>query len=423
MILRFRKIATARCLLARLSLGIGILSALSSVAAGAGEGALTLPDAIGRAKARNPERAVIQAEREATLAQSRRALAPAAPTFGVTFNNMASPFSLGNSAGQVYQVAQTLGFPGKAIVESKSLGLDAGSLEQDLHGRDLEIERSVKVAFYRLWLSRRKLDLNELKRASFEKILKIAQRRAVKGTTAEVDSLVTKFSLHAVANERSDLVSDERASRATLNVLMGEGPDSLLDLQEPQAPLVPFQSDAAQVRKKLIAENLALKSAGVKVEAAGSRLTGAKLGPLPDFTLTAGVDNLNNYSTQIQLAVPLFFWWGDRENIKGASQIRTAREAEVESLRRSLLESTEDRLALLVAQGEKLANYRKNLMPISERAFQVALANYGFGKVDFPTLVGSANTFVNSKIEYEALLTDYSGRIAELEESLGGSLP
>ena len=96
--------------------------------------------------------------------------------------------------------------------------------------------------------------------------------------------------------------------------------------------------------------------------------------------------------------------------------------AEVEALRRSLDQSLQDRLSLLEALGTKLENYKANLIPTSERASRLALANYSYGKVDYPTLTAATQAWVNSKVEYEVILTDYLTSIAELEQTIGGDL-
>ena len=94
--------------------------------------------------------------------------------------------------------------------------------------------------------------------------------------------------------------------------------------------------------------------------------------------------------------------------------------AELKAERQNLLASFEEKLSLLQAFQEKLENFQGYLIPTSQKAFDIALKNYRFGKIDFATLTGSADAFINSKIERETLLTDELALEAEIEELLGG---
>ena len=159
-----------------------------------------------------------------------------------------------------------------------------------------------------------------------------------------------------------------------------------------------------------------------KVEAAESRITEAKRAVLPDFQASVGTNSLGGFSAGLQMSVPLWYLWNEKEGVKAAESSALAEEARLQSLKRNLLQAFEQKVSQLKAQDDKLGNYTSDLIPISEKAFHVALHNYSFGKIDYSTLTNSADSFVNSRLEYEALLTTYLITRAELEELVGGEL-
>ncbi len=384
---------------------------------------LSLSQAIGKAKSQSPERVTLMAQQESLLAKKRRSFAPVSTTFSIGFGDLGAPPGPENSNLRTYQLSQTLGFPGKASAEARGWELESQSIGFSLEGKDQEIARSVKVAFYQLWLIQRKLELNELRRSSFEKISLVAKRRFVKNTTTEVEFLTAQAAIRSVDNEKADFHSAEKISRAKLNILMGQSPDQHFQVQAPPIQPLPLKLERPKLRQFLLERNPSIKAVKRKSDAFQSRVILAERSALPDFKFSAGTNSLSGFSGGVQLTIPTWFWWNEKEGIKGANQDLIGQEADTETQKRHLTDSFETLVSSIEALQEKLENYRSNLIPIYKRSFQVALANYGYGKIDFPTLTGSANSYVNSQIEYETLLTDFLSDLAQLEEFLGGALP
>ncbi len=395
---------------ANLLFGIILLAAPAAAA-----DLLTLPEAVSIALAQSPEHARFEAELRALAAQKRLAYAPASPVLGLE--------SSGPDA-RTYTVSQSLAFPGKARTEAQTLEFETRKLACGMDALDQETARSVKSAFYQLWLAGEKLRLDGQKRASFENILKIAERRSVKETTTEVELLILKTAMEGVENERTDDESLKEKAIARLNLLLGRPPDSPLEIQAPSAPAYPFSIDMPRLRETLKAQNPSLKAESAEILAAGSRLKSARQKSLPDFTLTGGyVTNPAFYTGKLALTIPLYYHFSEREEIKAAGELASARAARKLALERRLLTELEDKAAVLKALGLKLDRYNTKIIPLSDRAFRVAMRNYEYGKIDFSTLKASADTWFNSMTEYAGLLADYAAGRADLELIVGAPLP
>ncbi len=400
--------------LKRLNRFFSILTILA-VPAAAADNLLTLQNAITIGQSQNPDHARIEAELRALTARTRLASAPASPVLGLE--------SSGPDA-RTYTVSQSLGFPGKARAEVRTLEFETRKLAREMDALDQETAHSAKSAFYQLWLAGEKLRLDGQKRASFENILKIAQRRAVKETTTEVELLILETALEGVENERNDDESLKEKAVARLNLLLGRPVDSPLEIQAPPAPAYPFSIDLPRLRETLKAENPKLLAESAEIQAAGSRLKSARLSSLPDFTLTGGyITNPAFYTGKLAFTVPLYYPFSGREAIKAAGELAAARAARKLALERRLLTELEDKAAVLKALGLKLDRYNTKIIPLSERAFRVAMRNYEYGKIDFSTLKASADTWFNSMTEYAGLLAAYASGRADLELIAGAPLP
>jgi outer membrane protein TolC len=393
-------------------ISILLWAAPSAVAA---ENLLTLQDAITISQSQNPEHARIEAELSALAAQTRLAYAPASPVLGLESSG---------PAALTYTVSQSFGFPGKARTEARTLEFETRKLACGMAALDQETAYSAKSAFYQLWLAGEKLRLDDQKRVAFENILKIAERRSVKETTTEVELLILKTAMESVENERTDDESLKEKAMARLDLLLGRPVDSPLEIQATPAPAYPFSIDLPRLRETLKAENPKLLAEGAEILAAGSRLKSARLSSLPDFTLTGGyITNPAFYTGKLAITIPLYYRFSGREGIKAAGELAAAQAARKLALERRLLTELEDKAAVLKALGLKLDRYNTKIIPLSDRAFRVAMRNYEYGKIDFSTLKASADTWFNSMTEYAGFLADYAAGRAGLELIAGAPLP
>lgn len=383
--------------------------------------ALTIQEAFEKAKEQNPERASLVAQREALLARSNQAMAPSQPTFALGIGDLASRPGPDNSDLRTYQLSQSLGFPGKARISARSYDLDASSVGQEIVVKDLEIARLVKTAFFELWLSTQKNILNERKHSAFEKILSVAKRRFAKDTTTEVEYLSLEVDLKKIENDRADIVASERGFRVSLNTLLGLPPEAATKVDAPSfSPSVSLNE--AALRERFAKSNPTIQTLKIKTELANNRVREAKWTYLPDFKLSGGTNSFGAYAGIVEMSFPLWFWWNENSGVKAARASFAASEADFTSRERELLSSFEGKLIALSALQEKLKNYKGVLVPNSRKAFEIALKNYRFGKIEFTTLTSSAENLVNSELEYDSLLIDFELKRAETEEMLGGTI-
>ncbi len=375
---------------------------------------LTLTEAVEQAKRYNPTKAVLTAQRQALLARQYRAQAPDPPTAQLSR-------SFGGTGE--FEVSQSLGHLWKAPPRAKGLELEARRIDFELQAEDLEVTKKVKQVFNALGIVKNKRKVNDVRRSTFENILSVARRRLVKGTTTEVEWLRVQAEVAAVNNESTDLLAMERAARATLSLLLGRSPEEVLEIQDALMPTLPIPLKKEDLKKAFLAMNPSLRAAqaGVEVGQQGVRVAQSHL--LPDLLVGGGVDTAAQAKLGVGVSLPFWSWLEGGKEVEAAEHEEEALRARVQAVTLALSQQVEEHLARLEAIGQKMMAYDTTIIPLANQAFQLALPNYGFGKVDYNTLAGAANAWVDAKMNYETLVERYLLDITELEAVVGGPLP
>lgn len=343
------------------------------------------------------------------------------PSFALGIGDIAGHPGSENSNLRTYQVSQSFGFPGKAKASANVYENEAKGAAEEVKAKDLEITRQVRNTFFDLWLLQQRLSLNRGKQSSFGKILEVAKRRFVKSTTTEVEYLALEAERTRIENERADVEADEKRARTTLNLLLGLPLEADTGTNAP--PLsVKSKLDQEKLRAQFRNNNPTLRSLRWKREAAESRVSEAKSAYLPDFRITTGTNSYNAYAGSLEVSVPLWFWWNERSGVKAAVGAQAAFEADTAAKERTLSSLFEENLISLENEEFKIKNYQAMLVPNSRHAFEIALKNYRFGKIEFATLTNSAENLTNTELELDTLRASFEKTKGEIEELVGGTL-
>lgn len=398
---------------------------------------LTLQKAVEQAKTYSPDLRSLRSQYESARAKTALALAPYEPTLGVIYNDMTSAFQNGNAGSTVWQVSQTIGFPGKALIFRSALSNAAEAAHAQLKAMELQVTTNVKTAYMQLAQAQQNIQLNQEQRQSFERILEIAKRRYESGAIPQVDLLNAQVSLYSNSNDVSDLTAAEQTALTQLNVLLGNPDDTSLTLETFKVTKYPFPT-FDHALNKMVENRNELRAARYLVRAAEDTLKGAKYSLLPDFQLTAGMTHYNiagasplataypdvntTYLFGAQIVVPLWFIFNERQTIVGAARDRATADANLQILLNQSRVSLKQTLESLRATAFRLENCELHLLPLSEQALRLALINYSAGKIDFQTLVDTASSRRNIRRDYFAAVVNYMTTHSTLGQLMGEEL-
>jgi outer membrane protein TolC len=382
---------------------------------------LSAREAIDTALARHPDVKSLEQQVESLEAKARQALAPAEPSLQVLYNDMDTLLAPKTAASTVYQMQQTIGFPGRALTNRSALSAQAKAAESQLKSMKLNVSTTVKTAYYNLALARKYLELNEEQKNSFEKILTVAKRRYEAGAITQVDLMIAQSALYQNENDLLDLEASEKSSRAQLNLLLGREGDAPLAIQPLKVTLHP-SLDRTETMKKMIEGRPEIEAAKHQYEASDKAYALAWMSLLPDFQLIGGTTYYNQptaspyngysstahtYMVGLQITLPIWGLFNEREAIVSASHDRANADAQVTSLFLQSKTAMESSLQTLEASRKKLENYQQHLLPLAEQTLSLALVNYSSGKIDFQAVTDAAKAWRGTRKDFYALVVNY----------------
>jgi outer membrane protein TolC len=366
----------------------------------------------------------------------RQALAPAEPSLSASSNDMTQPFRLGSPTSTVYQITQTLGFPGRAFVNRSGLSAQAQVIAAQLASMRLQVAANIKQAYFGLELARRNLELNAEQRESYERIVAITKRRYESGAITQVDLLNAQATLYSNDNDLADLNSAEKQALTQLNILIGNPGDTAIELGPlPACPPPPGDFDKAL--HAMLDHRPEILAAHRQVDAAGASHTLAWMQLLPDFQLTAGETFYNvpgasplasstgenhTYMAGVQITIPIWGLFNEREAIVAAGHDEQTADANLQVLYNQSKVALRTAVENLAALHKKNENSEQRLLPLSQQAFNLALINYSSGKIDFQTLADTATAMRGYKRDYASNLVAYLNAYTAYGQLIGEDL-
>lgn len=399
---------------------------------------LSLEDAIKRATIHSPDIQVLVAQKKSAGLKAAQALAPTEPTIALTLQDMNTPVhGINGQASRAFTFTQPFAFPGKAFLAQSALEYQAKAVGAQLRAMELTISTSVRTAFYQLAIARENLRLNAEQRLFYERILAIAKRRYEAGAITQVDLLNAEIALHANDNDTSDLHSVEHTAAIQLNTIMGQPSEEALDLGRlkfDRKPAVEF----SKLEDRMLGGRQELKVALFQEQASEKTFHLALMSWLPDFQVSAGTTfydietaspinaspggGAHSYFVGLQMTLPIWFVFDQRLTMKGAaSDLRSATANSHVLLQQSRL-ALETAVDSFKTSETKIANFEAHILPLTEQSLNLAIINYGAGKIDFQTLADTATARRVNRQNYLSTVTAYYNAYTTIGQLIGEDL-
>jgi outer membrane protein, heavy metal efflux system len=404
---------------------------------------LTIDEAVRIALAKSPDIAQLEEQRDSSAAKARQVFAPSDPQFSITYNDMTAPFRIQGPASTAYQITQPIAFPGKAFVNHTVQSNQTENLSAQTDAMRLQVTTNVKAAYYQLAQARENLKLNREQESFLEQALAIAKRRYEANAITQVDILNAEVALYSSKNDRRDAESAEWAAHNQLNILLHNTQDAKVEVDAPAIrKTIPI--DLRELEQKMLHDRNELKAARYQADASQASYRLAWMSLLPDLQLVAGTTQYNvksaspysgtpsatasgawptrTYMAGIQLTLPLWFAFNEREAITAASHDRAAAEASLDSVEHQSRQSLAVTVDSLQALRDKIANYEQHLLPLADQSMRLALTNYSLGKIDFQALSDTVNTRRNTRRDYTNAVVTFLTTYSSLGQLIGESL-
>lgn len=425
---------------------VALFSVFFSSSAGANPKSLSLNEALDLAKSRNPEVRLLEEQIQSSQAKVRQALAPDTPNLSILWNDKVTLTDFSSRASTMVIFTQPLAFPGKAFVNRSIFDSQTDSLRTQRKSKVLEVTTNVRIGYLQLALAQKSIELGLEQEKWLFRALAIAKKRSKRGTPTELDYLNAEVAYHSNFNNQAELEAAEKNARSQLGILLGFNGEqeflteplrihrlalkTLLGLSEN------FRegSDLEKARELLLDHNPDILAARHQVKAASRTESLAWMSLLPDFQLSLGYTRYDlpgagpapemteSYMGFVQMTIPLWGLFNERETIVGASHDRVAAEVSLDLVVRQAGLDLETQLTTLQSLTRTLKSYDRQLLPMAQKAYESALHNFKTGSIDFQTLADAATATRDLQLEYYSNIVRYETALANCAKLLNYEL-
>ena len=333
-------------------------------------------------------------------------------------------------AGNTLSVSQKYPWPEKrwtkAAIADREMQIAAARLQQV----SLEVEETVRLAYYELWFAHRAIEITDQNRQIAAELVKLAEARNAAGGSQQ-DVLRAQLQLDSLQDRLIALRKQKGVAQADLAALIGSpsavGVEPTADINIDE---VPQQVDALFAAAIECSPRLQEQQWAVSRDRQKQRL--ACLQKYPDFAFGAGWQTItesdavaggianghDNVSFLVGLTLPI---WRGRIN----SGIREA-SANVSASSREFTDARDDTFRQIrrlseqaQAADEQLRLYNERILPRAKRALQLASADYRGRLVDFGEVADGFTEVLMFELQVARNTATLAGALAQMQRVVG----
>jgi outer membrane protein TolC len=387
---------------------------------------LLLPDLIREALERNPEVQVAARRVEAKRARAGQAGALPDPMLMYGIINEGRPIPLQTVGERDFSelyvgVSQDLPYPGKRALRTKAANEDAAAEDAAYRGVRRRVAAEVAEAYYDLYAVHAGLDAVEQNRQLLEQVAKAAGTRSSVGQGTQQDVLDAEVEVSRVEERRSQLEGRRAVLEARLASLMLRNDGRSWARPSPIA-VTPLRESLDQLLAQAEEQSPLLRAAERLIAGGERKLDLARRERLPDF----GV----NFTYHNRGGLDPFYTFGGTltlPNVHGRPK-RLLEEADADLAgARSSLDAARAEVRYAVTEAYRKATtaerllrlYQEGILKQARLSLDSAMAQYGAGRLEFPTLIASWRRLLDADLMYHEQLAEHEKALARLALHVG----
>lgn len=336
------------------------------------------------------------------------------------------------AAGQVdyiVSVTQALPYPGtldarKAVAEQDVLVASA-----ELLGVIERLAGDVRRVYWRQYAVARAIEVTEQDKQILKQISDIIDARARVGDAQQADQLRIALKIAGLDQELDRLKQEQQSLNAMMNRLLNRRADAPL----PSPPAVEWNSieiDRKALQKEAETNNPAVLVQRRRVEGFRQQFKLAKVERRPDFRVgvqysAVGNDGLagsangdDQFAVTGAVSLPFFsdkYDAMEREAFRGIGEALMG----LDAAQGQAANNAEDAIARMLAEQSMLKRLKDQMLPDSERAFELSLAGYRAGNVSFIQMMDDWQQTLDLQLAIHRAQARYEQARADLAAALG----
>ncbi len=387
------------------------------------EMSLRLPDLLAELRSANPD--LLAARKRWEAAQARIPLSKGlpAPRIGVEWEEIPRGTIKLNKATVMYQLIQSLPFPGKLSLKEKVAIAEAQAASAMFKKTEWEVTAMLKQIYYDLFLLDRRREILEAQRLWLEQAAASARSGYEAGRRPQTEWLRAQGEFMQAENDLNVLTHQREAMAAHLNHLLNRSVHAPAGrpVVEGLEPVPASPSELVERAEQSQPDLLVFKFMAERSEAAWKlskrerwpdletmvELRDPAMGPIGPWDLT------------LALVLPFWFWTKQSYGIKAALYDKESAEAAYQGARNEAARRVHENWHEARAAYDTALLCRDHLIPLARQSVTTALASYQAGRGSFPEVLDALRMWKEREITYEEHRVMLEQRMVMLEQSVG----
>ncbi|AGY58275.1 TolC family protein [Gloeobacter kilaueensis] len=400
---------------------------------------LTLSEAFARADERNPQ--LVTARRILKIGQADITIAGAVPNpiFSVAYGFF-DAYALFNNLQQV-SIAQTFELGGKRDARLQLAANEYELTQLQLNAQRFDIHSQVRRAYAEFATSEAQVQAIDEQIRLLRQLVELVRKRFNAGAVAEAELFQAELARNQGEPQRTTALSRVQRSRVQLNALLGESPQTALDVRDKslfnldiqKTELTPTQNtripSAEELLERAYAHRLDLRVAVQQTAVARAQLRVADSLRTPDVQAIMGItftaNNIGDPQTQgllIGANIPLPVFYNQRGEIFKAEAVIEQSELQTTAIRAQIAAEVQTAYQDLTTAQENIRRYQKRLLPDSAEVVRLARRSYEVGKAGLATVILAQQSDQQIRSAYLDTVVAYQNAWADIEKATGTEL-
>ena len=388
-----------------------------------GTPSLSLPQLLEEARRTNPDLLAARKRWEAAQAKIPLTKGLPPPKIGVEWEEIPRGTIKVNQAMLMYQLIQSIPFPGKLSARHKVAVKEAQVAAMTFKQAEWDIISQVKTAYYDLFLIDRELEIQTEQVLWIRQAAAAAQARYATGAASQSELLQAQAELLEATNASAVLNHRRDAMAAHLNHLLSRPVQSALERPGtiPLTPLRVSPDELTAIARERQPELLAFRYSAERADAA---LRLAKRELLPDletmFELRdPAMGPIGPWDLSLAIVLPFWFWTKLRYGVKVAVVDKESAQAAYHAMENEIARRIHEHWHQALAAYQTARVSQDGLIPLSTQAVASALAAYQSGRGSFMELSAALRSLAERKRTYFQQLVALEQHLVMLEQSVG----
>lgn len=382
-----------------------------------------LPELIAELKAHNPMLREARTRWEAAKARIPLSKGLPAPRIGVEFEEIPKGGVKFNQATIMYQLVQSLPFPGKLSARHRVAVAEAQIAAATFRQTEWDLITQLKAVYYDVWLLDRELEIAREQVLWINQAAAAAQARYATGAGAQADLLRLQAEALQASNDVEVLLNRQAAASAHLNHLLTHPSHEPVGAQG-DIPLQPLTLTPDELWLIAQERQPALLVMRYSVERATAAWHLQQRELWPDLETMAELRNpamgpIGPWDLSLALVLPFWFWTKAHYGVRAALYDKESMEAAYEAMQLDITRRIHEHWHQAVAAYATARLCHDGLIPLARQAVESLMAGYQSGRATATDLLDALRSLAEQRRRYVQQLVDLEQHVVMLEQAVG----